>query len=631
MREALLIAMREAQERRAVLAAALVAGLLPFASPLLPGVSAARAGEARDAMAAVLALGFGLILSLLLGATAIARDLAENRLGFDFARPIGGLAIWAGRLGAAVGLTLTAMAIVLAPAALVGGGLALPDRAGTVGELWLVVLGAVPLCVGLSHVAGVAFRSRSRWLALDLVGLLVALLIAASGVRQIHDAFARQTAMVAAIAAVVATIPVLWVASAVQVVRGRTDVVLGHRAQSITLWSMLFVLALGLAGYGRWFVAVDFADVERAWAAPAAGGTWIAVSGGVAWRPEAAPQFLVDTTSGRSVLVGFSDRLTLDETLFSRDGARAVRVHRASPGESALGVSTIDLSAAAPEVRETPLVFDLWMPVRPALSPSGRRLATIEEGSLAVHEIDSATVLGAAKLDLPGLRAWGDRVVFVDEHRVRVYALGERLAAHEFDVERRTVRSWIGPAVVEDAATLCWRSDHRRLILRGPARSGTLLLDGDTGAIVARLDDGRPESATQAAFLADGRIVRSSRSLAGRATLEVLSSEGVPERSVDLGAVARKAALRIGAEVAPGTIALASDVSGADRLLLVDLQTGGVRDVAGGGRPVVTTWLPVGSAPEPGSVATRLIAREDSVWLLDPAAATVRLLAGRRG
>ena len=69
------VAVREISERRAVLIAALVAGLLPFASPLLPGVRADRVVEARDAWALAIALSFGGATAVAMGATAIARDL----------------------------------------------------------------------------------------------------------------------------------------------------------------------------------------------------------------------------------------------------------------------------------------------------------------------------------------------------------------------------------------------------------------------------------------------------------------------------------------------------------------------------------------------------------------------------
>lgn len=66
--------------------------------------------------------------------------------------------------------------------------------------------------------------------------------------------------------------------------------------------------------------------------------------------------------------------------------------------------------------------------------------------------------------------------------------------------------------------------------------------------------------------------------------------------------------------------------------MLCDVETGRIRDVEGGGVPIVGRDWRFNPAPvRPGSVASRLIARDRAVWLLDPDAATLRLVAGRPG
>jgi hypothetical protein len=54
MRGPLAIAARELSERRIFVPAALVAGLLPFAAPLFPGVRVGDAAEARDDLVPVI-------------------------------------------------------------------------------------------------------------------------------------------------------------------------------------------------------------------------------------------------------------------------------------------------------------------------------------------------------------------------------------------------------------------------------------------------------------------------------------------------------------------------------------------------------------------------------------------------
>lgn len=638
MNGALSIALRDVHERRMVLAAALVAGLLPFASPLLPGVSAARAGEARDVMAVVLALGFGLILALLLGASAIARDLAENRLGFDFARPVGGLAIWGGRLGAAAGLTIATMAIIVAPAALVGGWL---HRIVTDDpESSLLFLGAVLLAVGLAHAASVAIRSRSRWLLLDLAGLVVVPLLAVIGIRGIVEAGASLNLVVAVELALIAAIASVWIASALQVVHGRTDLVAGHRVQSIALWSMLLVIALGLAGYSVWLVRADLSDLEAAWALTGPDGNVVQVAGTTTGR-EIATRFLLDVETGRSLRIGTRRWFDIHEVLFSRDGRRAVVLHRASATAPTIDVLTVDLAAPALELRETTLGFAARRRVlRPALSPTGRRLATLQGRNLSVHDLDSGRILAAAQLEMVNEDPWRDQVAFAGEDRVRVYAFSDRLVAYELDVPGRKIASWTGPEIERDQVNLLrWRHDHERLILRGTGAIGSILLDGRSGATLAQLapaaqPDDKADS--RSSFLADGRIVRLAWARAGRATLELVSPDGEPLRSFDLGPTDARTYFVAGGEVAPGTITLARGSRGRDgevhagRLMLCDVETGRIRDVEGGGFPIVNhVWVFSPAPVRPGSVASRLIARDRAVWLLDPDSATLRLVAGR--
>ena len=81
----------------------------------------------RSGVALGLALIVSLVLAMALGGSVIARDLGERRLGFYFARPISGGAIWAGKLAAAAVLAVGAGVLVLLPASLFSG---LPDPTG---------------------------------------------------------------------------------------------------------------------------------------------------------------------------------------------------------------------------------------------------------------------------------------------------------------------------------------------------------------------------------------------------------------------------------------------------------------------------------------------------------------------
>ena len=163
MQGVLAIVNRECWDKRMVLVAAFVAGLMPFAAPLLPGVNTADGSSSVFVSAAILALGFGLVLATSLGATAIGRDLGNGRIGFDLARPVSELSVWAGRLLAALGVSAAAMLIVIAPALVVGlisGSLGRSGAEFEIGDLGAIV-GGLLLLVPLAHVVGVMLRRRS--------------------------------------------------------------------------------------------------------------------------------------------------------------------------------------------------------------------------------------------------------------------------------------------------------------------------------------------------------------------------------------------------------------------------------------------------------------------------------------
>jgi len=173
---------REIVERWVLALAALALGLVPLAAPLLPGMPASPPALVRSGVALGLALIVSLVLAVLLGGSVIARDLGERRLGFYFARPLSGAAIWAGKLTAAAALAAGAGVLVLLPVSLLGE---VPDPSGYWGSfnsggsalgrlgLSMVWLGVLLLAVLVSHAAGVILRSRSPWLLLDLAALSV--------------------------------------------------------------------------------------------------------------------------------------------------------------------------------------------------------------------------------------------------------------------------------------------------------------------------------------------------------------------------------------------------------------------------------------------------------------------------
>ena len=529
-------------------AAALALGLVPLVMPLLPGMPAAPPAETRNGVALSLALILSFVLALLLGGSVIARDLAERRLGFYFARPLPGGAIWAGKLAAAAALAAGAGLLVLLPTSLVGG---VPDPSGSWGTGWMALsrpeiaaawLGALVLVVAISHAAGVIFRSRSPWLLLDLAALGVT----AATVWTCLKVLARDGANIAGwgrfgpvsaqgltllqyVEVVVASAVLLATAAAgaAQVIRGRTDLRRGHRALSLVLWSALLPASLVLAGYTRWFetpAPEDLVSVHGVVPSPA--GSWIALYGQAGHRRGSRPGFLFDVGSGRFVRAGFGipslDRPSL--VSFSADGGRAFWLE-ASAGDALgfyqreLELLSLDLRRRGASPQPTRVVVQ-GMPSAFALSPDGRLAAVVQHDRLTVTEIGSSRLLASA----PVADRYHERAVlaFSGPGRVRLYHLDSYwapLAAHshpttlsiselEVATGRLTATGQVKETTTSNLSWILSPSADRGLLR---TQNALQLRDGATGALVATLGG----EGARGSFLPDGRVALLERSAAG--------------------------------------------------------------------------------------------------------------------
>lgn len=636
MRNAWIVAVREIVERRAMLAAALFAGLLPFASPLLPGVRAGQGAEARDLGALVVATAFAVGCALMLGATAIARDLSERRLAFDFARPIGGFAIWAGRLFGALALCFLVLALALAPATAIGGGAFSRAFEQTIRPGSLVLAAAILFLLPLAHVVSVGFRSRSAWLAADMVGAVIFFVAVGVTSRALFNAFAVQTATVALIVVALATIPALWCASAAQVVVGRTDLRRGHRVQSLVLWSALLGLATVHGGYAAWVFSASPDDLVDAWSQGSPrGGPWIAIGGTVRGRGDFVPTFIVNTETNDFVRAGASlDRWSSANVLFSDAGSRAVWLRHRSPRDSQLEVFVADLDRPDPTPRATTISFpEPWGAF--ALSSDGRRLAAFNAGLISLVDADSGATLVSARTPRPSLPA--NAVValfFVGPDRARLVLRDQGLLTiHEIDATTRRLDQTGQVEVPFEFPWLQWNPKEDRILL-ADVRSGdrALLADGRTGALVRDIDLGARSHASFR-FLADGRVVAIDRG-GDALSARLLTPDGEETDRFALGDAASRAV--VGAEAAPGRIVVGVADTGDDsgkteyRTLLVDLETGTAQEVGRGLLPAwAFRWPRPQVAPEPGSIDARLFQDGDIVVLFDPLTGERKTLAGR--
>jgi hypothetical protein len=230
---------REIASRSILFVASLALGGLVAALPWVLRRGSSTPEELRGAAALGLAILWTTLLALGLGATILARDAADRRLAFDFARPVSGTAIWLGRLAGAWITVVAAGVLVFALPTLAGLDLRsasagfdtlVQDLAARAGQgpirarhllLWSPFV-LTALLAG-ANLGGLASHGRRGWLAIDLSSLAA---LAGFGwwswslLRLWHaDAFAAAILRALAVAVLLA----LLVATARQTMVGRSE------------------------------------------------------------------------------------------------------------------------------------------------------------------------------------------------------------------------------------------------------------------------------------------------------------------------------------------------------------------------------------------------------------------------
>jgi hypothetical protein len=438
-----------------------------------------------------------------------------------------------------------------------------------------------------------------------------------------------QIAMLAVVPAALAT------ASAVQVLRARTDLRRGHRLFSLTLWGLLGFTALTAAGYGRWVLAAGPEDLRGFLSIrPAPAGTWIAVSGPVGRQAGFQPFFLFDVRSGRYFRIPAVWWAYGEWTgAFSEDGRRAVWLEPEGRKEVPVSVHRLDLDRPGARPVEVPILFDKARPRDLSISRDGRRVAAIHEGRILV--MDLANGRNLASVPVPA-GDWRDGLRFLGSGALRFYGIrgiggGERweqeLRVIDIDsASGRVLRSLALPVQNEWVADVSHDGNHLLLRVRDPmfqyniaATSKIRIVDLATGessspivlpagAEVDLLDDGRP------------LITESAGS---KVILRLLDLRGAELRRFEIPAEWTT----IGGEPAPGLLVVCVVPRGrpggreSRQNLLLDLERGTWKPLIHGTVPVAWSHVPV------GSLGTRLfLDNEGGLFELDPATGRRRVI-----
>ncbi|MGH9456751.1 MAG: hypothetical protein ACRD2J_03825, partial [Thermoanaerobaculia bacterium] len=395
MRALLAITTREIQERRLVLVAALVLGIVAVLLPLLPHVTGADPAEIMVGgalgMAATLAFG----TALFGGASMVGRDLVERRTSFYFARPVGALSIWGGKMLAAVFLAVAAFCVTIAPALTMEmrriesaidqwrfGDLAAP----------VLFLLAVIAAVIVGHYVHVALRSRSPWVALDLLApvaiagvlwLVVSWFAAAMAIRLL--AFTGTAVLLVFLVA-------LWVASGIGFVQGRGELREVHKRGSIALWSSMGVFALALLVYAGWLRTADADDLRVVGGADLADAGNAAVFAG---HPVAGADyeamFYFDPESGRSWRLG-----TGIDVALAADGKSVVWLESSALEPDRARAVRATLGGGRPEIVRTKLTFQ--NPRGLVASADGSRIALLQGDILGIWDVRTEEAVATAKV-----------------------------------------------------------------------------------------------------------------------------------------------------------------------------------------------------------------------------------------
>lgn len=526
MKNALVIAAREFEEKRFIAYAALAFALLPFVLSVIPMINNKSPRDVIAILSLILGTGFTLGLAVILGASFIGRDLSDGRMSFYFARPVSAPSIWFGKLTASILMIVGCFGFIIVPARLAAG-----DRhwestwSVTFNQGALFILGVSLALFLIAHVIGTFARSHSPRIALDFaaavgcgVAIYFLLLPLARGMAYLTLKWLAITLGVIVVLAVLA-------GGAWQLARGRIDRRRNHAALSQFLWGSMAIALLASAVFVAWIVSVKPRDLtSEIGGERAASGPFAVLFGKAKGHLDYRARFLLNTEDGKTFRLDSQPWVVR----FSRDGSTAVWPVVEKRTASLMRVASLWMykrGAASPI--DTGLTMS-WGDF--AVSDDGNRIATFTPGIVSIYDVAQKRTLVSAHLSTER----GAQFVFVSPDLLRVY-LGTSTSWKivEVDAKTRSVnQTGETPSSEQPGGWVVLDANASRILVHRSKSHLMTLNDARTGAIIAPVGGSDVRTAD---FLRDGRVVYIDGP-DSRHVLHVLAAGSMPQRNVILGA-----------------------------------------------------------------------------------------------
>jgi ABC-type transport system involved in multi-copper enzyme maturation permease subunit len=520
MKNALVIAAREFEEKRFVAYAAVAIAFVPFIFAAIPGLKANPADTIAMG-SLVFGSGFAIAVSVISGASFIGRDLSDGRMSFYFSRPVSALSIWFGKLTAAILMIVGTFGFIMLPARIAAGDrwTRLMSTTTTWSVLYILVI-AIALFL-IAHVISTFVRSRSPLIGIDFAAAViggVAILFL------IQPLIAGEASVIVSglllAPCIAATVGIIG-GGAWQLERGRTDRRRNHLALSQFLWGTMAITLLIAAVYVAWVVSVKPGDLTIDMRANrSTSGPFAVITGKSRGRFDYRAGFLLNTDAGSMTRVSpFAD----GSVHYTRDGRSALIPLADS------NMNPANVLIYHKELKE-PIDTGLTSPPRDYfVSDDGGRLATISpENVISVYDVAQKRSLISVKLPASA----SVRAFFVSPDVLRLYLhTREGVKIGEIDARGGGFRE-TGMVAMETLRWIYPDSSVAHVLVEPESADAVTLNDARTGALITTLASGTHVKAMR--FLRDGRIAIVDGSDSAT-VLHIFTAGGVLEHDVPLG------------------------------------------------------------------------------------------------